>query len=167
MRILFLKRGNKVSLWIFLFISLFLLICFCVTPKRMHLYEVFFLWLIIWMFTLNIFWIVGVNLQWLKVSIISYKYSVHTLRWILFDPLLIIFFFDLTLKVKKRVKKMYILLIPVTILTFFQYLFIYLKVYRIQHWNASFSLIQMIFIVFVCYGFWKWYRKKLAKEGLI
>lgn len=155
------------DLWIFLFISLFLLICFCVTPKRMHLYEIFFLWFIIWMFTLNVFWIVGVNLHWLNVSKTPTKYWEHTLRWILFDPLLIIFFFDLTLKVENKVKKMFILLIPVTLLTFFQYFFIYIKVFRIQHWNASFSWIQWIFIVFVCYAFWKWYRKKLAKEGLI
>lgn len=152
---------------IFLFITIFLLICFCVTPKRMHLYEIFFLWFIIWMFTLNVFWIVVVNLQWLKVSTTSTKYWEHTLQWILFDPLLIIFFFDLTLKVKNKVKKIYILLIPITLLTFFQYFFIFLKVVRIQHWNVSFSLIQWIFIVFVSYGFWIWYRKKLSKEEII
>ncbi|MBM7656537.1 heme/copper-type cytochrome/quinol oxidase subunit 4 [Neobacillus cucumis] len=131
------------------------------------MYEILFLCFFIWVLTLNISWIVVVNLQWLKVSTSSVKYWNHTIQWLLFDPLLIISLFDLTLKAKSKVEKVTILLTAIILLTFFQYCFIFLGVVRIQHWNVAFSLIQWILIVFICYGFWKRYRKLLFKEELI
>ena len=152
---------------IFIAITLLLMISFCVTSKRMHIFEIFFLWMIIWLITHSIAWIVLVNLKWLKLSTDLGNFWTETLGLLILYPILVIWFFDISMLIHHTVKKYALLLLAILTIASVEFCFILLDTIIEKNWNFSYSFIKWAFIVSVSYFLWRWYRKKLCKEGLI
>lgn len=152
---------------IFISITLILISSFCVTSKRMHLFEIFFLWLIVWLITHSIAWILFVNLKWLKLSTDLGHFWTEALSLLLLYPLLVIWFFDISLLIHNKVKKYALLLLAIFTIASVEFSFIFLGTILKKNWNFAYSLIKWTFIVSISYFLWQWYRKKLCKEGLI
>lgn len=147
-----------------LFISGILFISLCLTSRKMHLFEVIFLWLVIWLVIHNASSVILMNLELLTLSKELKYFWAHLIKRILLYPLIIIWFFEMTLRISHYFKKLFILLLCVCLLTFGDYLAFFIGVYHHKNWNIGYSLIQWGFIVSISYLFWKWYRKILYKE---
>ena len=152
---------------IFIAITLLLMISFCVTSKRMHVFEIFFLWMISWLITHSIAWMVFVNLKWLKLSTDLGNFWTETLGLLILYPLLVIWFFDISMLIHHKVKKYALLLLAILIIASVEFCFILLDTIISKNWDFSYSLIKWSFIVSISYLLWQWYRKTLCKEGLI
>lgn len=152
---------------LFISITLILVISFCVTSKRMHVFEIFFLWLISWLLTHNIAWLLFVNLQWLKLSTDLGNFWTETLSLLVLYPLLMIWFFDISLLIHNKVKKYALLLLAIFTIASVEFCFIFLDTILKKNWNFACSFIKWTFIVSISYFLWQWYRKKLCKEELI
>lgn len=152
---------------IFLSIMLLLIISFCVIPRRMHLFEILFLWMVVWLLGHTISSIIIVNLQLLEITKEISKFWLHIFKRIFLYPLLIIWFLDISLLIGNKIKKYLFLLLLIFILISIEYCFILSGVFIKKNWNIGYSFIEWAFTVGVSYFLWKWYRRKLFKEKAV
>lgn len=73
-------------------ITFLILISFCVTPKKMHVFEIIFIWLVVWLLMHPLSWIIYVNLTWIKVSTKIGDFWTYAFDRIILFPLLIVLF---------------------------------------------------------------------------
>lgn len=145
---------------IILSITLLLLISLCVTSRRIHLFETFFLWLIQTLLIQSLSWIILVNLEWMTVSTELDKYWSHFLIQLILCPLLIIYFFDFSVAIHKSVLRYCSLLLAVLLLTLVDYGLIFLGILHNHDWKVGYSVVEWIFTISITYFFWQWYRRK-------
>lgn len=149
---------------IFLSITIILVISFCVTSKRIHLFEIFFLWMVIWLLIHNSYSLILINLKGLGFSKDLGDFYTRILKRLVLFPLLIIWFFDISLIFNNKVKKYGLILIAIIMLVLIEYCFIFSGLLIKKNWNVGYSFIQFGFIVSGSYFLWNYYRKKLFKE---
>lgn len=147
-----------------LFISGILFISFCLTSRKMHLFEVIFLWLVIWLFIHNASSIILMNLEFLTLSKEIKYFWTHLIKRIFLFPLIIIWLFEMTLRLSHFINKLFVLIFCVFLLILGDFIAIFIGVYHQNHWNIGYSFIQWSSIVSISYLFWKWYRKILYNE---
>lgn len=145
---------------IILSVTLLLLISFCVTSRRIHLFEIFFLWLIITLLIQSLSWIILVNLEWITVSTKLGKYWSHFSNRLILCPLIIIYFFDFSVAIQKNVPRYSFLFLAVLILTLVDYGLMFLGILHNHDWKVGYSVVEWIFTIAISYFFWQWYRRK-------
>src|ERR1700719_2236559 len=92
---------------LFIFALVLLTISFCCYKKRLHLFEIFFIWMTVWLITHSVSSILIVNL---RVLDLSQKYSyfwIHFFKRLLLYPLIIVIFFDISLRIKNILLKIF------------------------------------------------------------
>lgn len=152
---------------IFLSVMLLLIISFCVIPRRMHLFEILFLWMVVWLLTHTISSIIIVNLQLLEITKELSYFWLRVFKRIFLYLLLIIWFLDISLLIKNKIKKYLFLLFLIFILISIEYCFILSGVFIKTNWSIGYSFIEWAFTVGVSYFLWQWYRRKLFNEGVV
>jgi hypothetical protein len=147
-----------------LFISLILFISFCLTSRKMHLFEIIFLWLVISLFIHNLSSVILMNLEFLTLSKEIKYFWTHLIKRILLFPLIIIWLFEMILRHNHFFNKLCLLLLCIFLLISGDYIAFFIGVYHQKNWNIGYSFIQWGFIVSISYLLWKGYRKILYKE---
>lgn len=147
--------------------SLFLIlfITFCLIKKRLQLFEIIFLWLMVWLITHSTSTIIMENLGYLGVSTKPEHFSLHLFMRIIIYPIII----TLTIDVQCRVKlfmKVIIIISSIIILSLIEFLGIWKGVFINKDWKFWYSIIEWSFTVLLTYLAWLWYRKLLRKEDL-
>lgn len=145
---------------VFIFILVFLTIVFCNYKKRLHLFEIFFIWMTIWLITHSVSSIIMVNLDLLSLSQGKSNFWTYFFKRLLFYPLIIIIFFDISIRIKNGVGKFALIVINICVMPSLEYLFIYLGVLKNNKYTIFHSLLEWSFTIFLTYILWQWYRKK-------
>lgn len=141
-------------------ITLLILISFCVTPKKIHIFEIIFIWLVVWLLIHPLSWIIYVNLSWIKVSTKLGDFWSEAFDRLILIPLLIIIFFEASLKLKTNVSKCTLLLVGILVLMLDEYALFKMEVLYDVKWNIVYSFIEKAFIIFVSYFLWMRFRRK-------
>ena len=141
-------------------ITLLVLISFCVTPKKMHIFEIIFIWLIVWLLTHPLAWIIYVNLTWIKVSTKLADFSIYFFDRLILSPLLVVIFFEVSLRFNRKAEKWAILLVAILILMFTEYGLFKMGVFYDVKWNIVYAFIENSFILLVSYFLWTRFRRK-------
>ncbi|PFP30880.1 hypothetical protein COJ96_02650 [Bacillus sp. AFS073361] len=142
-------------------ITLLILISFCVAPKKMHIFEIIFNWLVVWLLIHPLSWIIYVNLMWLKVSTKLVDFWTYAFDRLILIPLLIIIFFEISLRFERKVAKYITLTVAIFILMMDEYALIQMGVLLKLNWNIYYSFIEKAFILLVSYFLWTKFRRKI------
>lgn len=156
----FIPLGDKMFLSVFIFILVFLLIIFCSYKKRLHLFEILFIWMTVWLITHSISSILIVNFELLSLSRSQSHFWTHFFKRLLLYPLIIIIFFDFYLRIRNRIGKIALLTINICFMISVEFLFIFLGVFKNKKFHVHHSLMEWTFTVLLTYLLWTWYRKK-------
>jgi hypothetical protein len=148
------------TLSIFIFILLILFITFCSYKKRLHLFEIFFIWMTVWLITHSLSSILIVNFESLSLSNKQSDFWTHFFKRLLLYPLIIIFFFDIYLRIKNHIGKIALLIFNICVMSSLEFLFIYLGVLKNKKYSIMDSLTEWIFTILLTLILWQWYRKK-------
>jgi len=143
------------------FVTLLILICFCVTPKKMHIFEIIFILLVVWLLDHPISWIIYVNLSLIKVSTNLGDFWAEVFDRLVLLPLLIMVFFEVILRSNRTATKCIILCVGILILVLDEYALLKMGVLENVNWNIFYSLIEKGFVVLVPYFLWGRYRRKI------
>lgn len=141
-------------------ITLLILISFCVTPKKIHIFEIIFIWLVVWLLIHPLSWIIYVNLSWIKVSTKLGDFWSEAFDRLILIPLLIIIIFEALLKLKTNVSKCTLLFVGIFVLMLDEYALFKMEVLYDVKWNIVYSFIEKAFIIFVSYFLWMRFRRK-------
>ena len=143
-----------------LYIQLLLLLIFLVYPKRLHLYEIFFIWMVVWLITYSIITSLMLNLKIFELSTKITDFWTHFFLVLLLYPLIVTVFFDFYLKISSALLKWGLMGLCTLLLTASQFLLFRLGVlinhnqtFAASYWEWGLS----VFFTFIC---WQWYRKK-------
>ncbi len=141
-------------------ITILILISFCVMPKKLHMFEIIFIWLVVWLLMHPLSWIIYVNLTWIKVSTKLADFWTYAFDRLILFPLLIVLFFEASLRFNRKSAKCSILFVAIFILMLNEYGLLKLGVLHDVKWNIVASFIEKSFILFVSYFLWMLFRKK-------
>lgn len=141
-------------------ITLLLLISFCVTPKKMHIFEIIFIWLVAWLLIHPLSWIIFVNLTWVKVSTKLGDFWAYAFDRLILIPLLMVIFFEVSLRFNRKAAICSILSLAILIIMLNEYALLKMGVLSNVKWNIVYSFIEKAFILLVPYAFWKRFRRK-------
>lgn len=145
---------------VFMFILIFLLIVFCNYKKRLHLFEILFIWMTVWLVTHSASSILIVNLKLLSLSENQSDFWTHFLKRFLLYPLIIIIFFDYYLEIRDRIGKIALLIFNICFMSSLEFLFIFLGVLKNEKFYVHHSLVEWTVTVVLTYILWIWYRNQ-------
>lgn len=145
---------------IFFAILIFLFVLFCTYRKRLHLFEIFFIWMTVWLITHSVSSILIVNLEWLSLSENQGDFWTHFFKRLLLYPLIIIIIFDFYLRIKNRIGKIALLIFNICVLSSLEFIFIFLGVLKNKNFTITDSLTEWSFTILLTFILWQWYRKK-------
>lgn len=145
---------------VFIFIMIFLLIVFCNYKKRLHLFEILFIWMTVWLVTHSVSSILIVNLELLSLSESQSDFWTHFFKRLLLYPLIIIIFFDFYLKIRNRIGKIALLTFNICFMSSLEFLFIFLGVLKNKKFYIHHSLVEWTVTVVLTYILWIWYRNR-------
>jgi hypothetical protein len=140
-------------------ITLLILISFCVTPKKMHIFEIIFIWLVVWLLIHPLSWIIYVNLTWIKVSTKLGDFWTSAIDRLILVPLLVVIFFEATLRFNRKAAKCIIISLAISMLMLGEYALLKMGVLQNVKWNIVYSFIENAFILLVSYISWKRFRR--------
>ncbi|ALC88910.1 hypothetical protein AM500_03170 [Bacillus sp. FJAT-18017] len=149
---------------IFSFLLVIFVITFCNYKKILHLYEILFIWMTVWLITHSVSSILIINLELISLSNDKSDFWTHFFKRLLLYPLIIIIFFDLYLRIKNKIGKVTILIINICFMSSLEFLFIFLGVLKNKNFNLNHSLMEWSFTILLTYILWLWYRKKRLKR---
>ncbi|TKC18895.1 hypothetical protein FA727_04905 [Robertmurraya kyonggiensis] len=146
---------------LYLTVVMFFLFIFFNYKKRLHLYEIFFIWMTVWIILHSVSSILLFNLHVIALSERMSYFIVYFLKRLFLHPLIIIVFFDLYARMKKRSWKFFIILFSIISMSLTEFIFIKIGVIRSTTNNFFlYSLSEWTFTVLTTFTFWIWYRKK-------
>lgn len=145
---------------LFLYIQVLLIILFCSYKKKLHLFEIFFIWMTIWLITHSVTSIFIANLKLVDLPQVQSKFWVHFFKRLLLYPLIIITFFDIYERVKGKVLKTAVIGISIVVPALLEFLFFYLGVIVNRGLTFGMALIEWTFTILLTYFSWLWYRYK-------
>lgn len=148
------------KLAIFLFIMIFLLIVTFSYRRRLHLFEMMFIWMMVWVITHSVSSIIIENLELVSISQRLDEFWLHVFKRLILYPLIIILFIDFYVRVKSKSKKMATLGLNLLVMVLLERLFIKLGVLFSHHFMIWMSVLEWSFTLLITYLSWYWYRKK-------
>lgn len=148
---------------LFFSLTVILLISFVVTKKKLHLFEIMFMWMIVIIIDHNVLTVTALNMGIVDFSDRPANYwSLALIRIFLF-PLLIVWYFDTTLS-EKPFRKWAWLPLGIVTLTGLEYLADVVNVCKHTRWNLWWSFIEWFLIFMLVNYSWIGYRNLLRKE---
>jgi hypothetical protein len=154
------NSGEQMKLAIFIFLFVLLLI-FTVTFKRtLHLFEIFFIWMMVWIITHSVSTILIENLERISISQDFEGFWLHVLKRLLLYPLITILFIDLFIRIRSKRFRILIFVSNVITMTLLERLFIHIGVLISHGYSMWMSIIEWTFTITLTYLTWYWYRKK-------
>lgn len=148
---------------IFFSVTMILIITFVTTKKKLHLFEIFLMWMTIILIDHNFLTITALNMRMFDFGKNPANYWTLALIRVSLFPLLIIWYFDKTLSVKPY-KKWIWLPVLILMLVGVEYFADALKVFIHTRWKIGYSFIEW-FVIFLLVNYsWIWYRNLLRKE---
>jgi hypothetical protein len=150
------------KLSLFLFILVLFLVYSTMAKRRLHLFEVLFIWMTIWLITHSISSIFITNLEFISLSQRSDLFWLHVLKRLILYPLIIIHFISIYLCLKKRWTKISLFVVNILLMSSLEFFFIAIGVLQNnQHqYKLWMSLMEWTFTLTVTYVSWLWYRKR-------
>jgi hypothetical protein len=152
--------GENMILSLFLYIMAVLIISFCSYKKKLHLFEVFFIWMTVWLITHSISTILEDNFHLIEFPHDQSKFWVHFFKRSLFYPLMITVLIDLYVRVKSVSLKVMILGASILAPATFEFLFIRLGIIINKGFTFKMALMEWAFTMLLTYVSWLWYRNK-------
>lgn len=148
----------KLAIFIFIFV---LLLIFFVTYKRtLHLFEVMFVWMVVWITTHSVSSVLIENLELISISKGLEEFWLHVLKRLLLYPLITVLFIDVFVRIGSKPLRILIFVSNVITMTLLELLFIQIGV-LISHRNSMWmSLIEWTFTITITYLTWYGYQKK-------
>jgi hypothetical protein len=143
---------------LFIFILVLLIIIFCSYKKKLHLFEIIFIWMTVWLITHSVSSILIANLKVLALSPNLSDFWVHFFKRLLLYPLIIVLFFDIYLRINRVPLRIILLCINIVLFTLFEFLFIRLGILINKNFNMGMALIEWTFTILLTYLSWLWYR---------
>ncbi|WP_449621866.1 hypothetical protein [Robertmurraya sp. Marseille-Q9965] len=146
---------------LFLTVVMFFLFIFVNYKKRLHLFEIFFIWMTVWIILHSVSSILLFNLHVIALSERMSSFIIYFLKRLFLHPLIIIVFFDLYIRMKKRTLKFFIIILSIISMSLTEYIFIKIGVIHstTDHFFL-YSLTEWTFTVVTTFTLWIWYRKK-------
>lgn len=141
-------------------ITLLILITFCVTTKKMHIFEIIFIWLVVWLLMHPLSWIIYVNLTWIKISTKIGDFWTYANDRLILLPLLTVIFFEISLRFNRKKAKYTILFVAIFIFILNEYALLKMGVYHEVKWNIVYSFIENSFTLLVSYFLWMRFRRE-------
>ncbi|MEH7332298.1 hypothetical protein V7161_06650 [Neobacillus drentensis] len=126
----------------------------------MHIFEILFIWIVVWLLMHPLSWIIYVNLTWIKVSTKLGDFWAYAFERLLLLPLLIVLFFEISLRFNRKTAKCFILFVAILILMLDEYALLRMGVLQDVKWNIVYSFIGKSFILLVSYFLWMRFRRK-------
>jgi hypothetical protein len=145
---------------LFLYILVLLIILFCSYKKKLHLFEILFIWMMIWLITHSVTSIFIANLKLVDLPQVQSKFWVHFFKRLLLYPLIIITFFDLSVRVKGKVLKAAMIGISIVVSALLEFFFFYIGILVNKGFNFGMALMEWTFTILLTYFSWLWYRYK-------
>lgn len=150
---------------IFFAITVIVNLSYAVSKKTLHLFEIFFIWMVSNIIHHNFMTIVALNMEMINFNSNSTSYWTMALIRLFLIPILIIWYIDKTQDPKnKKIWKNLLILIPLLIGV--EYLATLLDVYDFKKWNLLFSIIEwgaiLLVITFLSTCFKNILRKELS-----
>lgn len=146
---------------IYAYLLVLLMIIFCSYKKKLHLFEIFFIWMTVWIITHSTSSILTTNLQVLEIPKDPFKFSMHFLNRTILYPLIIIIFFDIYVRLQSHFLKIMLLFISILTLTISESIFIHLRIMVSRNYYLYDVLTEWIITLLITLFAWIWYRKKL------
>jgi hypothetical protein len=152
--------GEPMKLAIFIFLSVILLI-FTVTYKRtLHIFEIIFIGMMVWITTHSVSSILVENLELISISQDLEEFWLHVLKRLTAYPLITVLFIDLFNRIKNKLVRILIFVCNVVTLTLLEFLVIHLGVLIRHQYSMWMSIFEWTFTMTITYLTWYWYRKK-------
>jgi hypothetical protein len=150
---------------IFFAITVIVNLSYAVSKKTLHLFEIFFIWMVSNIIHHNFMTIFALNMEMINFNSNSTSYWTMALIRLFLIPILIIWYIDKTQDPKnKKILKNLLILIPLLIGV--EYLATLLDVYDFKKWNLLFSIIEwgaiLLVITFLSTCFKNILRKELS-----
>jgi hypothetical protein len=146
---------------IFFFVLIFLFIIFCIYRKRLHLFEIFYIWMTVLLITHSVSTILIVNFEILNLPENQGDFWAHFFEIVFLYPLLITIFFDVYLRIMNRNGKIVLLIFNICVMSSLEFLFIFLGVLKNKKFTITDSLTEWTFTILLAFFLWQWYRKKI------
>jgi len=146
---------------IFLFLNILLFIIFCCYRKRLHLFEILFIWMVAWLNIYSISSILTVNLKVIEVADNQSAIWNHFFLRLFLYPLIITIFFDIYVWINTLVGKAVLFAVNIGLMSILEYTSIHLGILKEKrNFHVSISLMEWSFTVLLSFLLWIWYRKK-------
>jgi hypothetical protein len=148
----------KLAIFIFLFVLL--LIFFVTYKKTLHLFEVMFVWMVVWITTHSVSSILIENLERISISQDLEDFWLHVLKRLLLYPLITVLFIDLFVRIRSNPFRIFIIVSNVITMALLELLFIQIGVLISHQYSLWVSIIEWTVTITITYLTWYWYRKK-------
>lgn len=146
---------------LYLTVLMFLFFIFFNYKKRLHLFEIFFIWMTVWIILHSVSSVLLFNLHVIELSERMSYFIIYFLKRLLLHPLIIIACFDLYARMKKGSWKLLIIFFSIIIMSLTEYIFIKIGViHSTTNHFFLYSLSEWTFTVLTTFMLWIWYRKK-------
>lgn len=106
---------------LFLTVLVVLLMAFCSYKKKLHLFEIFFIWMTVWLLTHSVSSILIINLKVIELSQQKSDFWTHFFKRLLLYPLIVTIFFDLYLRGKTRFFRILTICINIFVMVIMEY----------------------------------------------
>jgi hypothetical protein len=152
----------KLAILIFLCV---LLLIFTVTYKRtLHLFEIIFIGMMVWITTHSVSSILVENLELISISQDLEEFWLHVLTRLILYPLITVLFIDLFVRIRSKSIRILIFVTNVITMTLLELLNIHLGVIISLQYSMLMSIMEWTFTMSITYLTWYWYRKKIFNE---
>jgi hypothetical protein len=147
---------------IFFALTVIINLTYAVSKKNLHLFEIFFIWMVTNIIHHNFMTIFALNMEMINFNSHSTSYWTMALIRVFLIPVLIIWYIDKTQGAKNR-KNWIMLFILIPLLIGIEYLTNLLKVYDFVKWNLFYSIIEWVVILLLISYLSTSFRKILRK----
>lgn len=136
---------------------------YAVSKKNLHLFEIFFIWMVTNIIHHNFMTIFALNMEMINFNSHSTSYWTMALIRVFLIPVLIIWYIDKIQGAKNR-EYWIMLFILIPLLIGIEYLANLLNVYDFVKWNLFYSIIEWVVILLLISYLSTSFRKILRKE---
>lgn len=148
---------------VFFSLTIILLVSFVAIEKKLHLFEILYMWMVIIFIHHTFLAVTVLNLKLVELPGYGANYWTLVFNRITLIPILIIWFMDKNLSLNFT-KRLFFIPFAVCVLVGIEYLAEFLNVFNHSRWKLWWSFIEWGVILLLVYVSWIWYRKILIKE---
>lgn len=143
---------------------LFLLFFIWVPPKKLHMFEIIFLWIIITFFYQSIFASLTINLHWIEISTVLGSYWALVVNRLLIIPLFIIWLMDRIWRQTGVMAKIAYVALAVLSLTGMQTIAVRIGLIRPVQWHGWMTAATWLALILLAMALLKVFQSCFKKE---